>query len=131
METKQKEKKLEAKPKAEGPRVLAVFLADCKATKGPGSTVAVVQGGSGKCRLYGKDSLANAFPEDGPVCRTLTTADKMASRYGVRVVVGKAACDQFLTDNKLEFAGQEAVLADKGKGHKGRGGFERIDYTIF
>lgn len=115
----------------DGPAVLAVFLADCKGTKGPGSTLAVVQGGSGKCRLYGKDSLANAFPEQEAICRTLTSAGKMAEHFGVDVVIGKVACDRFLSDAKLRFEGAEAVLADKGKGNKKRGGFRAIDYSTF
>lgn len=114
-----------------GPKVLAVFVADCRATKGPGSTLAVVQGGSGKCRLYGTGSLANAFPESEAVCRTLTTAGKMAEHFKVPVVTGKAACDRFLTEGKLAFEGSEAVLADKGKGNKRRGGFRAIDYSTF
>ena len=112
-------------------KVLAVFRADCRATKGSGSTVAVVQGGSGKCRLYGKDSLANAFPDIGPECRTLTNADRMAEHFKVPVVVGKAACDRFLVDRKLVFAGKESVLADVGKGNKRKGGFKQIDYSTF
>ncbi len=114
-----------------GPKVLAVFVADCRATKGPGSTLAVVQGGSGKCRLYGRDSLANAFPEVEAVCRTLTTAGKMADHFSVKIVTGKAACERFLSEGKLAFEGSEAVLADKGKGNKRRGGFRAIDYATF
>ncbi len=116
--------------KTAGPVVLAVFRADCRATKGQGSTVAVVQGGSGKCRLYGKDSLANVA-EFGDVCRTLTTAGKMAEHFKVPVVVGKDACSRFLADRKLAFAGKEAVLADVGKGNKRKGGFKQLDYATF
>lgn len=118
--------------KQSGPTVLAVFRADCKATKGLGSTVAVVQGGSGKCRLYGKDSLANAFPEVGPECRTLTNAGRMAEHFKVAVVVGKAACDRFMAEHKLAFDGREAIVADAGKSpSKRRGGFKQIDYAAF
>lgn len=118
--------------KQSGPVVLAVFRADCRATKGLGSTVAVVQGGSGKCRLYGKDSLANAFPEVGPECRTLINADRMAEHFKVAVVVGKAACDRFMADRKLAFDGREAVVADAGKSpSKRKGGFKQIDYATF
>lgn len=113
------------------PEVVAVFLADCKGTKGPGSTVAVVQGGSGKCRLYGKDSLANAFPDIDAICRTLTTADKMAAQFDVDVIVGKDACQRFMAEGELKFEGTEAILADKGKGNKRRGGFRAIDYATF
>ena len=113
------------------PKVLAVFHADCLATKGPGSTVAVVQGGSGKCRLYGKDSLANAFPEVGPECRTLTTPGKMAAYFKVAVVSGKDACSKFMKDKKLEFAGSEKIIADHGKGNKQRGGFRTLNYAAF
>ena len=123
--------KSEATPDKTEPKVLAVFRADCRATKGPGTTVAVVQGGSGKCRLYGKDSLANAFPAVGAECRTLTSADRMADYFGVPVVVGKAACERFLTDRKLAFAGKEAVVADAGKSGRKRGGFRAIDYSTF
>ncbi len=119
------------KIEVKGPAVLAVFRADCLATKGPGSTVAVVQGGSGKCRLYGKDSLANAFPDIGPECRTLTTPDKMAEYFGVPIVVGKEACLKYLAENGLKFSGKEAVIADVGKGNKRKGGFRQIDYSTF
>ena len=115
----------------EAPKVLAVFHADCMATKGPGSTLAVVQGSSGRCRLYGKDSLANAFPEIAPECRTLTTPGKMADHFGVSVVKGKDACVRFMADSKLKFAGSERVIADHGKGNKRRGGFRAIDYATF
>ena len=122
---------MEKKQESKGPVVLAVFRADCRATKGSGSTVAIVQGGSGKCRLYGKDVLANALPDVAAECRTLTTADKMAEWFNVKVVMGKAACDRFLSDHKLAFAGKEAVLADVGKGNKRKGGFKQIDYSTF
>ncbi|KKK94648.1 hypothetical protein LCGC14_2680710 [marine sediment metagenome] len=115
-----------------GPVVLAVFRADCRATKGLGSTVAVVQGGSGKCRLYGKDSLANAFPDIGPVCRTLINAGRMAEHFKVAIVVGKAACDRFMAEHKLSYDGREEVVADAGKSpSKRKGGFKQIDYAIF
>ena len=114
-----------------GPTVLAVFRADVRATKGPGSTVAVVQGGSGKCRLYGKNSLANALPDIADVCLSLVNASAMAEYFGVPVVVGKTACDKFMTDRKLVFEGKEAVIADVGKGNKRRGGFKQIDYSSF
>ena len=118
--------------KQSGPVVLAVFRADCKATKGLGSTVAVVQGGSGKCRLYGKDSLANAFPEIAPECRTLINADRMAEHFKVAVVIGKAACDRFMADKGLKYDGREAVVADAGKSSaKRKGGFKQIDYATF
>ncbi len=118
--------------KTQGPSVLAVFHADCKATRGPGSTLAVVQGGSGKCRLYGKDALAKAFPEVAPVCRTLTTPDRMAEHFEVALVVGKVACDRFMADGKLAFDGVEKVIADVGKGHKKRkGGARVVDYVTF
>ncbi len=132
-QTEQQDGKQEqVKPEAaRGPVVLAVFRADCRATKGQGSTVAVVQGGSGKCRLYGKDSLANAFPNIGPECRTLTNADRMAEYFEVSVITGKHACDTFLTANALTFEGREAVLADAGKSSKRKGGFKQIDYATF
>lgn len=113
------------------PTVLAVFRADCRATKGSGSTVALVVGQSGKCRLYGKDSLANAFPAVEAVCRTLTSARIMADHWGVPVVEGKDACVKYMADHKLAFAGKEAVLADVGKGNKRKGGFRQIDYSTF
>lgn len=115
----------------DGPKVLVVFHADCMATKGPGSTVAVVQGGSGKCRLYGKDSLANAFPDIAPECRTLTTPGKMADHFKVAVTSGKDACLKFMADKRLEFAGSERIIADHGKGNKKRGGFRALDYAAF
>lgn len=115
----------------QGPNVLAVFRADCKATKGHGSTVAVVQGGSGKCRLYGKDSLANAFTDIEAICRTLTNASKMADQFGVKVIVGKDACDKFVAENKVKWEGTEAIIADVGRGNKKRGGFRAIDYATF
>lgn len=118
--------------KQSGPVVLAVFRADCRATKGLGSTVAVVQGGSGKCRLYGRDSLANAFPDVGPICRTLTNADRMAEHFNVKVVIGKAACDRFMAERKLAYDGREAVVADVGKSDsKRKGGFKQINYAVF
>ena len=115
----------------QGPEVLAVFHADCRATKGQGSTVAIVQGGSGKCRLYGKDSLANAFPDMAAECRTLTTPARMAEYLKVPLVVGKVACDRFLKDRKLAFLGREEVVADAGKGNQRKGGFRQIDYSTF
>ncbi|KKK65479.1 hypothetical protein LCGC14_2973720 [marine sediment metagenome] len=122
--------KQETKPS--GPTVLAVFRADCRATKGLGSTVAVVQGGTGKCRLYGKDSLANAFPDIGPECRTLINADRMAEHFKVAVVIGKAACDHFMAEHKLTFDGREAIVADAGKSPtKRKSGFKQIDYAKF
>lgn len=117
--------------KSSGPQVLCVFVADCKATKGFGSTVAVVQGSSGKCRMYGKDSLANAYPESADICRTLTTAAKMADNFGVKVIIGKDACDRFVSDNKVKWEGSENVLGDKGMSGNKRGGFKRIDYRTF
>ena len=119
--------------KAKGPKVLAVFRADCRATKGYGSTVAVVQGGSGKCRLYGRNSLANAFQEAGSpeIMLTLTTPDKMAEWFKVPLVVGKAACDKFVSEHKVRWSGGEAVVADAGKSHRKRGGFRLLDYATF
>ena len=114
-----------------GPNVIAVFRADCRATKGYGSTVAVVQGGSGKCRLYGRHSLANAFPENADVLLTLTTADKMSDQLGVPLVIGKVACDKFVAEHKLAWSGGEAVVADAGKSGKKRGGFRTLDYATF
>ena len=121
------------KPKAnpEIAKVLAVFVADCQATKGHGSTVALVRGASGKCRLYGKDSLANAFPLIEAVCRTFTSARKMAGEFDVPIVVGKLACDKFIAENAVKFAGSETVLADKGKGKAHAGGFRQINYATF
>ena len=116
---------------SKGPNVIAVFRADCRATKGYGSTVAVVQGGSGKCRLYGRNSLANAFPEQADIMLTLTTADKMSDQLGVPLLVGKAACDKFVSEHKVRWSGGEAVVADAGKSHKKRGGFRMLDYGTF
>lgn len=116
----------------EGPKVIAVFRADCRATKGFGTTVAVVQGGSGKCRLYGKDSLANAFPEIAPECRTLVSAESMAAYFHCTLADGKAACDEFVKRQAVKWDGKEAVLADKGKSdRKRKGGFKRLNYAAF
>ena len=112
-------------------QVLAVFVADCQATKGPGSTVAVVKGSSGKCRLYGRGSLANAFPEHEAICKTLSTAQAMADHFGCKVIVGKDACLAFVAKQEVHWDGKEAVLADKGKGNKKRGGFRAINYRSF
>ena len=112
-------------------KVLAVFYADCKATKGSGTTLALVQGSSGKCRLYGKDSLANAFPDQGPMCRNLTSTAKMAEHFAVNIIGGKAACDKFMADKKLAFAGSEKIIADAGKGNSKRGGFRTMNYITF
>lgn len=122
-------KKAESKDK--GPKVIAVFSADCRATKGHGTTVAVVQGGSGKCRLYGRNSLANAFPEQASVCKSLSSGQAMADHFSVRLVTGKAACDLFMAADKLEWDGKEAVLADAGKGDRKRGGFRSLNYATF
>lgn len=113
------------------PEVIAVFRADCRATRGHGSTVAVVRGGTGKCRLYGRNSLANAFPENADVLLTLNTADKMADQLKVPLVVGKAACDSFVKEHSVKWSGNEAVVADAGKSGKKRGGFRAIDYSTF
>lgn len=117
--------------KAAAPKVLAVFHADCRATKGLGSTIAVVQGGSSKCRLYGKDALAKTFPDIEAECRTLTTPDKMADYFSVAVVSGMAACLKFMADRKLRFAGAEKIIADQGKGNRKRGGAKALDYATF
>lgn len=137
MTTKQTEpKKTESQPSKPEPQqakpeVLAVFRADCRATKGPGSTVAVVRGGSGKCRLYGRNSLCNAFPEQSDVCRTLSNANAMAEHFGVKVVEGKVACDKAVASLGIRWDGREAVLADAGKGNKKRGGFRATNYAAF
>ena len=112
-------------------KVLCIFRADCKATKGHGSTLALIQGESGKCRLYGKDSLANAYPDDAQIIKTLTNAGKMADQFKVKVMQGKAACDKFMTDHKLSFEGSEEIISDAGKSGKKRGGFRTINYSIF
>ena len=130
MTTKPETKKAESS-NAGKPEVLAIFRADCRATKGPGSTVAVVRGGSGKCRLYGRNSLANAFPEQADVCRTLSNANAMAGHFGVPVMVGKVACDKAVASLGIKWDGKEAVLADAGKGSHKRGGFRATNYVAF
>ena len=117
--------------KQEGPKVLAVFHADCRATKGHGSIVAVVQGSSGKCRLYGRNSLANAFPDLADVCRTFTNASDIAAFFHCPLADGKAACDDLVQKLDVKWDGKEAVLADKGKGSKKRGGFRALNYAAF
>ena len=125
----------EADKGKDSPTVLAVFVADCQATKGPGSTVAVVKGSSGKCRLYGKDSLANAFPlpsgEPDPLYRTLNTSGKLSEHFTCPVIIGRDACLAFVKDHAIAWDGKEAVIADKGKGNKKRGGFRQLDYRTF
>lgn len=130
MTNKQTESK-KPEQKTDKPEVIAVFRADCRATKGPGSTVAVVRGGSGKCRLYGRNSLGNAFPDQADVCRTLSDANAMAQHFGVKVVEGKEACDKAVVSLGVQWDGREAVLADAGKGNKKRGGFRAMNYAAF
>ena len=113
-----------------GPVVLAVFRADVKATAGRGSTVALIQGASGKCRLYGKNALANAFPDIAELCLTLTSAFKIGKPFAVPVLIGKAAWAGFMADKKLVFAGQEKVLGDVGSGSPGSG-FRTVNYQAF
>lgn len=117
--------------KTEGPEVLAVFLADVKATCGKGSTVALVQGGSGKCRLYGRNALAHAFPEQEAICKTLSDGKAMAEHFKVKLVSGKAACDKFLSEGKLAFEGTEAVLGDKGQVNRAKGGRRAMEFAAF
>ncbi|KKK53787.1 hypothetical protein LCGC14_3091270 [marine sediment metagenome] len=112
-------------------KVLAVFLADVKATCGRGSTVALVQGGSGKCRLYGRNALAKAFPEQEAICSTLTDGKAMAEFFKVKLVEGKAACDAFLTAGKLSFAGKESVLGDRGQVNRVKGGRRSMEFSTF
>lgn len=130
MTTKQTESK-KPEAKQDGPKVLAVFHADCRATKGHGSTVAVVRGGTGKCRLYGRNSLSNAFPDQADVCRTLSSAQAMADHFNVSLITGKEACDGFVERQGVKWDGKEAVLADAGKGNKKRGGFRALNYAAF
>ena len=120
-----------AEPKVSAPKVLAVFRADCRATKGPGSTVAVVKGASGKCRLYGRNSLANAFPDLADICKTLSSAEDMAAFFHCTLATGKVACDDLVKRLSIQWDGREAVLADVGQGHKKRGGFRAINYSDF
>ena len=117
-----------------GVEVLVIFRADCQATKGYGSTVALVKGQSGKCRLYGKNALANAYPDDPgkqAIIVTLTDANKLAEHFKVKTCVGKAACDKFIAEHKIKYEGKEAVLADAGKSGKIRGGFKATNYQSF
>ena len=115
----------------DGPQVLAVFIADCQATKGPGSTLALVQGSSGKCRLYGRTSLANAFPEHEAIVRTLSSGQAMADHFGCKVITGRDACLAFVAEQGVQWDGREAILADKGKGDRKRGGARQTDYRSF
>ena len=123
--------KIDSTTTEEDALVLAVFLADVKATYGRGSTVALVQGGSGKCRLYGRNALAIAFPDQKAICKTLSDAKTMADHFKVKVVKGKAACDKFLSEGKLAFEGTEAVLGDKGQVNKSKGGRRTLNFAKF
>lgn len=120
-----------AEQRAPAPKVIAVFRADCKATRGPGSTLAVVQGASGKCRLYGRNSLAHALPDLAEVCLTLSTGQAMAAQFGVALVVGKTACEKYMADNKLEFAGSEKIIADVGKRERKSGNRGKYSFATF
>ena len=113
------------------PKVLAVFVADCRATKGYGSTVAVVKGSSGKCRLYGRKSLANAFPEQEAIVSTLLSAEAMAGHFHCSLCRGKDACDSFVAKQGVNWAGSEAVLADKGQSGRKRSGSTQTSYRDF
>ena len=113
------------------PKVLAVFRADCRATKGRGSTVAVVQGSSGKCRLYGRNSLAKAFPDQAALMPSLSSAQSMAAFFHCPLADGKAACDALVAKLSIEWSGPEAVLADYGKRERKAGSPAAYSFSAF
>ena len=120
------------KAESDKPKVVAVFRAECRATKGRGNTIAVVRGGSGTCRMYGKRTLGYAFPEQAATCNTLTDAADMAGYFGVKVYTGKAACDKAVADLGIEWSGKETVLADVGQGStSGKRGRKGTNYQTF
>lgn len=112
--------------------VLAVFHAACKASLGDGNNVALVQGESGKCRLYGCKSLVNAGILPASMDGKSLSAVKLAKRLDVKLIDGKNACLKFIADNKLSFSADESVIGDAVKGTGKAGSFGRsIDFTTF
>lgn len=117
--------------KSDGMTVLAVFRAAVKADRGPGSTVAVVRGSSGKARLYGITSLVRAEMLPADMEGRSLTPDKLASVLGVKLIVGGVACKAFLAEHKVALDVGNEVLGDVNAGGKGKGGFGRAKPFAF
>ena len=99
--------------------VLAVLKTPVKAERGTGSTVAIVQGASGKCRLYGR-TILTALGLIGPESKGFA-ADALAECLGVPCVVGREAAVAFIDKHKLVLDSGNKILDADAKGKSGWG----------
>jgi len=121
----------ETSDKKQGPRMVAVFQCPVMATLGQGSTTVLVIGQSGKCRLYGRTSVKNLLSELGepnPSRVVGLPAEKLSEALNLPIIVGSDACRKYMSDKKLEFAGNERIL---DKSDKKGGGFRKVVFSDF
>lgn len=92
-------------------RVVAVFHARVRAHSGKGTVTALVKGQEGH-RLYGTTNLVNVKLLGEQHHSRFVDAGTLADLLKVKVVSGKARCQAYLAEHKVEGVSPDDILDD-------------------